>query len=86
MDEDAIKLAHYGAQKGSENDQVFLGAHYLKLADAGIKPEENGKKAVDWLIKASKQGNEEATKLLQECVNKEIGKSEICYIVYFDTL
>lgn len=75
VDEDTkIKEARIEADNGSEKHQAILGQYYYKKAEAGVQPEENGKLAVDWLVKASKQGSDEATALLSECLANDIGR------------
>ena len=57
-----------------EEFQVKLGKHYLTLADSSVDAEENGKLAIVWLTKASKQGNEEATEALEKCLETKTGE------------
>ena len=61
------------ADNGSEEHQVKLGAHLLSLADSGVDREENAANAVKWLIRASRQGNSEATTLLDKCTKTGTG-------------
>lgn len=49
-----------------------LGEHYLILAEDKDK-ELNNRLAVDWLIKAAKQGRKGAARLLQRCWIQEKG-------------
>lgn len=49
-----------------------LGEHYLILAEEKDK-ELNDRLAVDWLIKAAKQGRKGAARLLQRCWIQEKG-------------
>ncbi|KAI0227480.1 hypothetical protein LSAT2_022003 [Lamellibrachia satsuma] len=60
------------AEAGSISAQVFLGKYFLKCYELSngrgdANSAEQEKMAVDWLIKASRQGNEEATNLLKVC-------------------
>ncbi|KAL4222585.1 Wolframin [Mactra antiquata] len=64
------------AENGEEEFQLKLGQHYLTLADSSINKEENGKLAINWLLAASKQGNEEATTKLKECLETGTGISD----------
>jgi predicted secreted protein len=50
--------------------------HFLTLADSEVERDVNGEKAVTWLIQASRQGNDEATKLLQKCQKTKTGKGD----------
>ena len=45
----------------------------MTLADSDIDREENGEKAVYWYILASRQGNREATTVLQKCKKNKTG-------------
>ena len=58
---------------GSAQHQLFLGRHYYNLSKAGQNPDENARVAVDWLVKASKQGDAEATALLKTCLQEDKG-------------
>lgn len=49
-----------------------LGEHYLILAEEK-DTEQNNRLAVDWLIKAAKQGRKGAARLLQRCWIQEKG-------------
>ncbi|KAK3102572.1 hypothetical protein FSP39_012288 [Pinctada imbricata] len=71
MADEVLKLA----ESGDEEGQLKLGKHYLTLADTGSEDKrvENGKLGTRWLIEASRQGNEEATKKLQECLKTGTG-------------
>ena len=53
-----------------------MGKHFLTLADSEVERDVNGEKAVTWLIQASRQGNDEATKLLQKCQKTKTGKGD----------
>lgn len=73
---------------GSEKDQLAVGRHLLRKYESGLAASKDGERgtdgkevedamateAVSWLIKASMQGNDEATSLLSHCLNNEIGK------------
>ncbi|KAF3687618.1 Wolframin [Channa argus] len=54
------------AKAGDARAQTQLGQHYLILAQEK-DTELNNHLAVDWLIKAAKQGRKKAAKLLQRC-------------------
>lgn len=58
---------------GDEEAQLKIGKHYLRLAEVEDSAGENAKQSVTWLIKASRQGNQEATTLLNECLQKKLG-------------
>jgi len=62
------------ADAGDQHAQLLLGQHYLKLAQMDADPQSNANLAVSFLINSSKQGNEEATKLLLDCLSKELGQ------------
>ena len=72
------------AEAGSIPAQVFLGKYFLKCSELSngsgdADSTEKEMMAVNWLIKASKQGSEEATDLLIICVKRSIGNStNIC--------
>ncbi|KAL7841016.1 hypothetical protein SRHO_G00247070 [Serrasalmus rhombeus] len=54
------------AKGGDPKAQSNLGKHYLKLAlesDADV----NNRQAVEWLLRAAKQGRRDAARLLQRC-------------------
>ena len=66
------------AEAGSISAQVFLGKYFLKCSELSngrgdADSAEQETMAVDWLIKASRQGSEEATDLLKICVERNIG-------------
>lgn len=61
------------ANDGVEEQQLIVGKHFLSLAEAGVNVEENGNEAVSWLMKASRQGNVEATTLLSRCLENKLG-------------
>jgi len=72
------------ATQGVDRAQLDLAKHYLKLADVESASEPNAKLAVDWLLKASRQGNEGATELLRDCLQKQIGKQNSNYYFPFE--
>ena len=64
---------------GSMNDrEEYVRAARTCLAELQTQEEavaaETAKTAVHWLILASKEGDEAATQLLRDCVEKNIGK------------
>jgi TPR repeat protein len=48
---------------------------YLFLSELDVDKEENSRLGVYWLIKASEQGNVEATNILKHCL--ETGQGEV---------
>ena len=65
-------------EAGSMSAQVFLGKYFLKLSELSNgggdgDSAELEKTAVDWLIKASRQGSDEATVLLKVSVERSQG-------------
>ncbi|KAL3832230.1 hypothetical protein ACJMK2_023890 [Sinanodonta woodiana] len=68
-----LKKWREGAEDGDEESQLLLGRHYLSLADSDINREENAKVAIDWFIRSSKQGNEDATAQLKKCIETKTG-------------
>ncbi|XP_030643749.1 wolframin [Chanos chanos] len=54
------------AKSGDPKAQSSLGKYYLKLAEER-EAETNSRLAVDWLVKAAKQGRRDASRLLQRC-------------------
>nr|XP_695252.5 wolframin [Danio rerio] len=54
------------AEAGDPRAQSRLGRYYLKLAEEK-DAEKNNLTAVEWLMKAAKQGRRDAAKLLQKC-------------------
>ena len=72
------------ASNGKEDQQLLLGRYYLRLADLAEDDDsaKHAKQGVDWLVKSSKQGNEEATSLLRECLENKQGK----YLYFFHLL
>lgn len=61
---------------GDEEAQLKIGKHYLRLAEVEDSAGESATQSVSWLIKASRQGNKEATTLLNECLQKKLGVNE----------
>ena len=75
------------AETGSISAQVFLGKHFLKCSELSngrddADSAEQEKMAVDWLIKASRQGNEEATNLLKVCEKTQKGNDSDNSVYY----
>ncbi|XP_060771892.1 wolframin isoform X2 [Neoarius graeffei] len=60
------------AKEGDPKAQSRLGKHYLKLGEDS-EADVNNQIAVDWLVKAAKQGRSDAAKLLQQCWIKKKG-------------
>ncbi|XP_055061746.2 wolframin [Misgurnus anguillicaudatus] len=60
------------AETGDPKAQSGLGKYYLKLGEEN-DPEANNRTAVEWLVKASKQGRRDAAKLLQKCWMQQKG-------------
>ena len=52
------------------------GCHLVRLAEAGTDSEASYIQAVDMFIKASRNGNDEATELLQKCLDEGKGKHQ----------
>jgi len=73
-DEEQLKHWKIDAEAGDQDAQLLLGQHYLKLAEVDEDLHGNAKLAVSLLIKSSKQGSEDATKLLMDCLDKELGQ------------
>lgn len=76
------KIIHYSQQldvwaeiKFSASLSFQLGQHYLILAKEK-DPEQNNVLAVNWLIKAAKQGKKNAAKALQRCWVQRTGKDK----------
>ncbi|OWF40023.1 wolframin-like [Mizuhopecten yessoensis] len=61
------------ANDDKDDSQVKLGGYLLKLADSDVDREENSQKAIHWLVQASKQGNDDATKQLGKCLKTKTG-------------
>ncbi|XP_055364987.1 wolframin isoform X2 [Betta splendens] len=62
----SVEQIEVKAKAGDARAQTQLGQHYLILAEEKDS-ELNNHLAVDWLIKAAKQGRRGASKLLQRC-------------------
>ena len=69
-----LKQWRIDADAGDEQAQLSLGEHYLKMAQLDEDPQPNAKLGVSFLIKSSKQGSEDATKLLIDCLDNELGQ------------
>ncbi|VDI40517.1 wolfamin [Mytilus galloprovincialis] len=76
VDQKEIAKLEKEAVNGDDESQIKLGKHFLTLADSEIKREINGEQAVKWFIQASRQGNDEATQLLQKCQKTKTGITE----------
>ncbi|KAI7810756.1 putative wolframin [Triplophysa rosa] len=63
------------AKAGDPKAQSRLGKYYLKLAEEK-DPETNNRTAVQWLVKAAKQGRRDAATLLQKCWMQKKGITE----------
>lgn len=63
------------AEAGDPKAQSRLGKYYLKLAEEK-DPDTNNSTAVEWLVKAAKQGRRDAAKLLQKCWMQKKGITE----------
>lgn len=61
------------ANEGNEDAQLKLGKCVLHQAEVGSNLGENARQAVNWLIRASRKGNVEATNLLRDCLSKQLG-------------
>ena len=72
-DAEQLRQWKIDADAGDQHAQLLLGQHYMKLAQLDAEPQTNANQGVLFLVKSSKQGNEEATKLLIDCLNKELG-------------
>ncbi|CAH1406164.1 unnamed protein product [Nezara viridula] len=65
------------AEDGCPESQVILAKHLLEEnPDNPINQEEKARLGVYWLIKASEKGHEEATRMLQNCLDTGRGISE----------
>jgi len=72
-DEKQTEQWRIDADAGDERAQLLLGQHYLKLAQLDDNAQPNAKLGVSFLIKSSKQGNDDATKQLSDCLEKDLG-------------
>jgi len=82
VDEKQIEQWQIDANAGDERAQLLLGQHYLKLAEFDKDPQPTAKLAVSFLIKSSKQGSDDATKLLADCLKKELGWHVYIYVMF----
>lgn len=65
------------AEDGCPESQVILAKHLLEEnPDNPVNQEEKARLGVYWLIKASEKGHEEATRMLQNCLDTGRGISE----------
>lgn len=62
------------AKASEEEAQLELGKYYLLRAGVEDGSGDNARQGVSWLIRASRQGNQEATTLLRDCLQKQLGK------------
>lgn len=70
-------MFNHGHTSSINFSSVFqLGQHYLILAEEQ-DTELNNRQAVNWLIKAAKQGRKSAARLLQRCWIKKKGSCDI---------
>ena len=74
IDERQLKQWRIDADAGDEQAQLSLGQYYLKIAQLDEDPQANAKLGVSFLIKSSKQGSEDATELLMDCLGNELGQ------------
>lgn len=79
-DEDELQQWKNDADAGDGHAQLLLGQHFLKLAQLNADPQTNASLGVSFLIKSSKQGNEEATRLLVDCLDSDLGQYSIIFI------
>ena len=59
--------------ENDEESQLTIATLYLQKFELG-DTSESGFNAVNWLLKASRSGNEKATELLKKCSEKNIGE------------
>ena len=83
IDEKQLEEWKIDADAGSEQAELLLGQHYLNRAQFDEDAQPNAKLGVSFLVKSSKQGNEDATKLLTDCLNKELGQYIYITFCYF---
>ncbi|XP_037787857.1 wolframin-like [Penaeus monodon] len=68
------------AEDGCPESQLIIGKTLLEqISDENENDEEGARLAVYWLSRASFQGNTEATRLLQDCMDKNVGICEHNY-------
>lgn len=75
-----MELVRQKAERGSLEHQLLLGKQLLQDYEKSLLSEDGGagqtalaSEAVTWLMKASMKGSDEATILLQECLQKDTG-------------
>ncbi len=67
----------------SDDELILSRAHHLlRLAEAGTDPDANYTQAVNGLIKASRNGNHEATQLLQKHLDEGKGNNNVCLVFW----
>ncbi|RVE76421.1 hypothetical protein OJAV_G00007460 [Oryzias javanicus] len=71
-EEQSVEQLEEKAKAGDSRAQTLLGQHYLILAEEK-DTEVNNRLAVNWLIKAAKQGRKGAARLLRRCWVKKKG-------------
>ncbi|XP_024145113.1 wolframin [Oryzias melastigma] len=71
-EEQSVEQLEEKAKAGDSRAQTLLGQHYLILAEEK-DTEVNNRQAVNWLIKAAKQGRKGAARLLRRCWVKKKG-------------
>jgi TPR repeat protein len=62
------------AQDGDEKAQLALGLHFFSLAESENSDGSHARLAVEWLVKASRQGSDMATERLKDCQRRNIGR------------
>ncbi|OWF40022.1 wolframin-like [Mizuhopecten yessoensis] len=73
---DQQKQLEAAVEDGDETKQLEYATYLLKLVKSDTDAEENGKKAVDFLVSLSQKANDDATVLLRECVKGQTGITE----------
>lgn len=82
-DEEQLHQWKVDADAGDQDAQLLLGRHYLKLAQVdAADTQTSATLGVSFLIKSSKQGSEEATRLLLDCFDKDLGQYLTDFISY----
>jgi len=82
IDENRLRQWKIDADGGDERAQLSVGKHYLNRAQFDEDSQTNAKLAVLFLVKSSVQGNEAATELLKDCLDKELGKYVYSYTTF----